>query len=457
MFDIIVIGGGPGGYAAAIRASQLGGTVALVESDRIGGTCVNRGCIPSKIWLSGAELLHQIKKADAFGIDVTVNGTNLKTVCERTAGVTGDIRMGMEGILGSNRVKLIKGRAVVKTPRMIDVDGTAYDAKKFIVATGSRLTLSDIPGAESVAITTNQIFEMETLPESVLILGGGPIETEMATLLTRFGCRVAIATEDARILPEEDRDTSQRVGQVLRAEGIEIISGCKFVSIAKDGRNSICRLSEPDDRTVEAEAILIGKRRPNTAHMGLEAVGVEIDENGSIRIDERLQTNISGIYAIGDATGGWMLSHAASAMGIVAAENAMGKAAVFNADRIPRGIWTSPEVGTVGLSEEAAEASGYDIEVGDFPYSINGLALAQDQLSGAVKIISDSRYGRILGVHVVGARATEIIGEAVLAMELEATVKEFSRSLRVHPTFSETMVEAARDAADWALYVPANR
>jgi len=457
MYDVIVIGGGPGGYAAAIRASQLGGTVALVESDLIGGTCVNRGCIPGKSWLQAAGLLHRIQKADTFGIDVTVNRVDLKVVGERTAGVVGDIRMGMEGILGSNKVKLIKGRAVVKTPRIIDVDGTRYDARKIIIATGSRLDLPELPGAEDVAISTNQIFEMEKFPDSVLILGGGAIEAEMATLLTRFGCRVVIDTEDARILPREDRDTSQRVGQALRTEGVEIVSRCKFASIEKKGQTCICHLSEPEGRVIETEAILIGMRRPNTAHIGLEAIGIAPEADGSIRVDERLQTEINGIYAIGDAIGGHMLSHAASAMGIVAAENAMGRSATFNAERTPRGIWAIPEVGSVGLSEEEAEARGHDIEVGDFPYSINGLALARDQLVGAVKIISDSRHGQILGVHVVGARATEIIGEAVLAMELEATVREFSRSLRVHPTFSETMVEAARDAAQWALYVPANR
>jgi len=457
MFDIIVVGGGPGGYAAAIRASQLGAAVALVESDQIGGTCVNRGCIPSKTWLRGAELLQQIKKADIFGIDAQVNRVNLKTLCERTVGVTGDIRMGMEGILGSNRIKVIKGRAVLKTPGIIDVDGTVYDTRKIIIATGSRLTAPHITGVESLAMTTNQIFQMEALPESVLVLGGGIIETEMATLLTRLGCRVVLATEDARILPQEDRDSGQRVGQAMRGEGIEIISRCKFTSVAKAGRTCTCGLSEPTARTVESETILIGMRKPNTRHMGFEDVGIEIDENGAIRVDDRLQTNIGGIYAIGDATGGWMLSHAASAMGIVAAENAMGKTAAFSADRVPRGIWTSPQVGAVGLSEEDAEARGYDIEVGDFPYSINGLALAQDRLTGAVKIVSDAKYGKILGVHVVGACATEIIGEAVLAMELEATISEFSKSIRVHPTFSEAMVEAARDAAQWALYVPANR
>lgn len=457
MFDIIVIGGGPGGYAAAIRAAQLGGKVAVIESDQIGGTCVNRGCIPAKTWLRAAALVREIRKADVFGIHADVTGVDLKTLCSRTAGVTGDIRMGMEGILGSNRIRVIRGRAVVKTPSLIDVDGTVYDTRQIIIATGSRPAVPDIANAESVAMTTNQVFEMETLPESILILGGGIIETEMATLMTRLGSRVVLATEDARILPREDRDTSQRVSQRLRAEGLDIMTRCKFASIEKTGGTCTLYLSEPEERTVAAEAVLIGMRRPNTDHMGFTQLGIEIDENGGIRVDGRLQTTIGGIYAIGDAVGGWMLSHAASAMGIVAAENAMGKPATFNADRVPRGIWAAAEAGAVGLSEEEAEAQGYDIEVGDFPYSINGLALAYDQLAGAVKIVSDARSGKILGVHVVGMGAVEVIGEAVLAMELEATVTELAKSIRVHPTFSETMVECARDAAQWALYLPANR
>jgi dihydrolipoamide dehydrogenase len=290
---------------------------------------------------------------------------------------------------------------------------------------------------------------MESSAESYLILGSGAIETEMATLLTRIGCKVTLAFDHARILPQEDRDTSQRVGNLMHVEGVQIIPRCKVLSLTGTMKKCTCELYDREKRVIEVDRVLVGKRRPNTTHMGFERIGIRLNDDGSIWIDERLQTNVNNIYAVGDVTGGRMFSHAASAMGIVAAENALGKDVLFKAERVPRGIWTSPEVGAVGLSEEEAEAQGYDIEVGDFPYAINGLAMAHDQRKGAVKIVSDAKYGSILGVHVVGARATEIIGEAVLAMELEATVNEFARSLRVHPTFSESMVEAARDAADW--------
>jgi dihydrolipoamide dehydrogenase len=259
--------------------------------------------------------------------------------------------------------------------------------------------------------------------------------------------------EDRSVLPREDQDSRQRVGQALRAEGVDILARHRLVSVETSKKGCLCKLSGTEERTLEVEKVLVSARKPNTAHMGLEQAGIHINDDGGIKVNDQLQTSVGTVYAIGDATGGWMLSHAASTMGIVAAENAMGKTGTFKSDLVPRGIWSSPQVGAVGLTEEQAEAQGYDIETGDFPYTINALAMAQDQLTGAVKIVSDTKYGRILGVHVVGARATELIGEAVLAMELEATVREFTRSIRVHPTFSETLVEASRDAANWALYL----
>lgn len=454
MFDIIIIGGGPGGYAAAIRASQLGGKVALVESGQIGGTCVNRGCIPGKIWLRAAHLLKQIKGAEAFGIRAEVQNVDFSAIIERKNGVANDIRMGMESLLGKNRVNVISGRAVLRNRRSVEVDGAVHETRKVIIATGSRMDVPDVKGLEDSAITTNEVFDMKAAPSSVLIWGAGTIEVEMATLLNLMGAKVTIAMESQRVLPREDGDTGQRLGQALRSDGVEILARHTLKSVRKSKNGFICQLSAKEDREVEVEKVLVGARRPNTAHLGLESVGVRIKDDGAIQVNDRLETTIGGIYAIGDAVGGWMLSHAASAMGIVAAENAMGKTSKFPFELIPRGIWTIPQVGAVGLSEAEAEDQGYEVEMGDFPYPINGLAMAQDQLTGAVKIVSDSRYGKILGVHVVGAQAVELVGQAVLAMQLESTVGEFAKSIAVHPTFSETLVEASRDAAQWALYLP---
>ena len=455
MYDVIVIGGGSGGYAASIRASQLGAKVALVEAAETGGTCVNRGCIPTKVWLRAASFLRNIKTADEFGINASVKKTDLKVIVDRKSGVSGDIRMGMEGLLQNNSVEVVRGRAVLKSSQEIDVEGTTLEAKKIIIATGSSLAATDIPGLNEAAMTTDQVLEMVKAPSSILIWGtAGPIEVEMAVLLSAFGCKVYLSTKEPRLLPKEDHDTSQRIAQAFREQGVEILPRLTLKSVKKSKQGYTCMLSGSKEKTVEVEKVLVSSRKSNTADIGLKEVGVKLNEDGSILINEKLETSVEGIYAIGDATGGWMLSHASSSMAVTAAENAMGKTNSFPFHLIPRGIWTYPEVGAVGLSEEEAEKKGIDIEIGDFPYSINGLAMCRNEISGNVKIVSDARYGEILGVHIVGNHATDLVGEAVLAMQLEATTRELANSIRVHPTFSETVVDSARDAENWALYLP---
>ena len=454
MYDVVVIGGGPGGYAAAIRASQLGGKVALVEAAEIGGTCVNRGCIPTKVWLHAANLIQLIKRADEFGIKTSAEEIDLQSLVTRRNGVSSDTRMGMEGILRNNGVELIRGVGVLKSPREIDVDGTIFEAKKMILATGSRLDIPDIPGLEEAALTTDQVLEMEKVPSSVLVCGSGPIELEMATLLNAFACKVYLVPGPDGLLPREDRTPRQWVTKGLKQQGVELLRRFTLESVHKSKKQYKVKLSGPEDRTLDVERVLVASRKPNIAHLGLEKIGVRLNETGGIWVNERLETSVGGIFAIGDATGGWMLAHASSAMGITAGENTMGKKYTFAFHLIPRGIWTLPEVGAVGLTEKEAKKKGMDLQIGDFPYSIDGLAMARNQMEGSVKIISDARYGEILGVHIVGACATELIGEAVLSMQLEATVQELSKSIRVHPTFSESVVDSARDALNWALYLP---
>ncbi len=456
MFDVLVIGGGPGGYAAAIRASQLGGKAALVECAEIGGTCVNRGCIPGKIWMRAAALLHLMRGAREFGIKAAIEPVDFKTIVDRKNGVSGEIRMGMEALLQNNGVEVVRGRAVLKSPREIDVEGRVHEAKRIIIATGSSLAFPAIQGLKEAAITTDQVLEMTQTPSSILIRDSGCIEVEMAFLLNTFGCKVVLATESPRILPMEDHDTSQRIAQSLREKGVEVLTrhALKSVSKSESGAGWSCVISGAKERSVEVQNVLVASRKPALTDMGIQQVGVELNEEGGIRVNNRLETSVQGIYAIGDATGGWMLSHAASSMAITAAGNCMGKTGVYPFHLIPRGLWTFPEMGAVGMSEEQAEKKGLEIDVGSFPYAINGLAMTRGQVEGAVKIVSNARQGEILGVHIVGAGATDLVGEAVLAMQLEATVNELARSIRLHPTYSETVVDAARDAAGWALYLP---
>ena len=454
MYDVVVIGGGPGGYAASIRASQLGGKVALVEAGEIGGTCVNSGCIPTKVWQRSAYLLHNIRMGHEFGIKVAVEDLDFKAIVDRKNGVIGDIRMGMKGLLGNNGVELVRGHAVLKNSQEVNVEGTILEARKVIIATGSRLDIPDIPGLKEVAMTTDQFLDLERVPACVLVLGTLPMAVEIANTLSVFGSKVYLATEHSRILPQEDHETSQRIAQALRKQGVELLLKYTLKSVRKSENVYEAILAGPNERLVEVEKVLVSQRKPNTTNTGLDQVGVKLNEDCGIAVNDKLETSVPGIYAVGDATGGWMLSHAASSMAVTAAENAMDQAKSFPFHLIPRGIWTIPQVGAVGLSEEEAESKGIDVEVGDFPYTINGLAMVCNEMAGSVKIISESRYGEILGVHIVAANATELVGEAVLAMQLECTVKELARSIRVHPTFSESVVDAGRDALNWALYLP---
>jgi dihydrolipoamide dehydrogenase len=454
MYDVMIIGGGSGGYAAAIRAAQLGAKVILAEGAETGGTCVNRGCIPSKVWQRAGDLLDRIKSGRDYGIDASVGEINFKGLVERKNGVSAEIRMGMEALLQNNGVEVVKGHAVIKSPHEVEVDGRIIETQKVIIATGSSLAAPAVPGLKKAAMTTDDVLEMTTIPESILVCGAGYIEVEMAFLLNTFQCKVVMATGSARILPMEDSETSQRISQALRERDVEIIPRVTLESVKTTKSGTTCKLAGPKEREVKVQKVLVSARVPNTSDLGLENLGVTLNEDKGIRVNHLLETSVKGIYAIGDATGGTMLSHAASSMAVFAAENAMGASNAYPFDLIPRCLWTQPEMGSVGLSEEEAEEKGFDVETGDFPYAINGMAMSRNQVDGAVKIVSDAQYGEILGVHIVGSNATEIIGEAVTAMQLEATVQELARGIRVHPTFSEAVVDAARDAGKWALYLP---
>ncbi|EMS81476.1 dihydrolipoyl dehydrogenase [Desulfotignum phosphitoxidans] len=454
MYDVMIIGGGSGGYAAAIRAAQLGANVILAECGETGGTCVNRGCIPSKVWLKAGDLYSQMKKADAFGINFSSEEIDLNTLKERKSGVSAEIQMGMEALMQNNGVEFIKGRAVIKSPREVDVDGQTIETKKIIVATGSSLEAPDIPGLDKAGMTTDDVLEMTEVPESILVCGFGYIEVEMAFLLNTFGCSVTMVGNAARILPGEDSETSQRIAQALREKGVQIIPKASVESVKTTKKGSVCVLSGAKEESVTVKKVLVSKRIPNTKDLGLEELGVKLNDDNGIQVNDRLESSVEGIFAIGDVTGGSMLSHTASSMAVFAAENAMGQDNCYPFHLIPRCLWTQPEMGSVGLSEDEAEEKGYDVETGAFPYAVNGLAMVRNQVDGAVKVVFDTKYGEILGVHIVGSNATEVIGEAVMAMQLECTVQELARSIRVHPTFSEAVVDAARDAGGWALFLP---
>jgi len=454
MYDAVIVGGGPGGYAASIRSAQLGGKAALVEAADIGGTCVNRGCIPAKVWGQGAYLNRLIQNAEAFGITATVKSTDLSVLVDRKNGASADIKMGMGGLLGNNGIEVIAGNGIIKGPGVVEVDGKQLETKSIIIATGTTPVLPEIKGIKDVHLSTDQLFAMDQVPESVLVYGADHVEVEMASILNAFGCKVRLAFEDARILPAEDGDTSQRIAAILRDQGVEILPRVSLKSVKKSGKRFQTVLAGNKEQSVTVNRILTSIRHPNTREIGLETAGIALDDKGFIKVDENLKTNIDSVYAVGDVTGGWQLSYAATAMGVVAAENAIGQSSIFNNRLVPRGLNTFPEAAAVGLSEEEAEQMGYEVEVGNFPMSINGVAIARGELDGAVKIVSDAQYGEVLGVHIVGSHASELIWGAGLAMQMEATVEDIARTIVVHPTFSESITLASQDAMDWSLYLP---
>ena len=454
MYDVIVIGGGPGGYAAAIRASQLGGRVAMVEAAEIGGTCVNRGCLPSKVWARAAFFKQSLAAMAEFGVKAAFEGMDLARIVARKEGVSGDVRMGMAGLLSQNKIEVIAGRAQLENPQTVAVDGKPLETRQVILATGAATVAPEIPGLEAALLTADQVYQMTALPGAVLVCGGGHIEVETAAVLNALGTKVTLVFGTPRILPEEDGDVGQRLGQALRDQGVELVPRTTLKSVKRAATGFEALLSGSKEQAVAVDRVLTAGRRPNSAGLGLESIGVRLGSGGEIEVDRYQRTNVPNIYAVGDVTGGWMLSFAATVMGVVAAENAMGVSSVFRSRLVPRGIFTLPEAAAVGLSEEAAEAEGYEVETGDFPMSINGLALSYGELDGAAKVVVDGRYGEVLGVHLVGGRATELIWGAAQALQLETTTEDLARSLAVHPTFSEALVMAAQNALGWALYLP---
>jgi dihydrolipoamide dehydrogenase len=304
-------------------------------------------------------------------------------------------------------------------------------------------------------MTTDDALDMTRAPSAVLVWGeAGALEVEMAALLNGLGSKVFLVTPSPRILPMEDHDTSQRLAQAFREQGIQVITRSNLEAVKKSKKRFEALISGRKEQTLEIEKVLIAARKPNLDGLGLKQVGVRQNEDGSVQVDEKLQTSVKGVFAIGDITGGWMNSHAASSMGVTAAENAMGQTNEFPFHLIPRVLWTTPQVGAVGMTEEEAEKKGFDVDIGDFPYPINGLAMSYGEVDGSVKVVSDAATEEILGIHIVGANATELVGEAVMALQLECTTDELAHTIRPHPTFSEGMMDAGRDSAGWALYLP---
>ncbi|MFC1915845.1 dihydrolipoyl dehydrogenase [Chloroflexota bacterium] len=457
--DIVIIGGGPAGYVAAIRAAQLGGKVTLIENDALGGTCLNRGCIPSKSLLHSVELYQSIKNAAQYGINTSDVSIDLAKMQSHKNKIISMLVSGVQSLLAGNKVEVIKGQAKLASPGQVEIDGPetkqTIQAKKTILATGSKPTRLPIPGADSPSgiINAESILNLDYIPKSLLMIGGGVIGVEMATILARLGSKVTIVEMLPHILPLEDAESASILARALKTDGIQIYEGVKVGRIeeSREGKVAVISTGETEQKLeVEVVAIAVGYS-PNTEGLGLEEAGVAASKQG-IQTNEHMETNAPGIYAAGDATGGIMLAYVAMEEAVVAAENALGRNSTIDYQAIPRCTFTLPELASVGLTEAEATAQGYQIRLGKFPFAANGMATILGERRGQVKIITEQKYGQILGVHIIGPGATALIAEAALAMKLDATPQEIINTMHAHPTLSEALREAALDVSGETIH-----
>lgn len=458
--DIVIIGGGPAGYVAAIRASQLGGKVTLIESDALGGTCLNRGCIPSKSLLHAVGLYQSMKNAEQYGINATGVSIDLAKMIARKNSVKSMLVSGVQSLLAGNKVEVIKGRAKLTTSSQVEINTEqgqkqTFSAKKVILATGSKPMTLPIPGADSPSgiINAESILDIDYIPKSLLMIGGGVIGVEMATILAKLGSQVSIVEMLPHILPVEDAELTSILGRALTEDGVQIYEGTKVSQIEDiDGGKSVTVSTGGAEKKLEAEVVAIGVGyRPNTGDIGLEAAGVAVNK-GAIQVNDNMETSVPNIYAAGDAIGGMMLAYVAMEEGVIAAENATGRNSAIDYQAVPRCVFTLPELASVGLTEEEAIAQEYQIQVGKFPFAANSMAAILGERKGLVKIISEQKYGQILGVHIIGPRATELIAEATLAMKLDVTPQEIIATIHSHPSLSEAFREAALDITGEAIH-----
>jgi dihydrolipoamide dehydrogenase len=462
-FDIVVVGGGPAGYVAAIKAAQLGYSTACVEDQFLGGVCLNIGCIPTKALLESAAMISRLGHAREFGIDVGEIRTDLARAVKRSRQVSERMGKGIGFLFKKNKVTHFEGRGALAGKGKVEVAGKdgkkqTITGKHVIIATGSRpksLPFLQIDN-DRIWDSTDAMMAQEP-PRTLAVVGAGAIGCEFADVYAAFGTKVVIIEALDRILPLEDRDCSAVVEKSYRKRGMEVHTGAKLrkAEVGKKGVKLTVETAKGESLTIEADRVLsaIG-RAPNVEDIGLEKAGVKLTDSGFIQVDRRMRTNVEGVYAIGDVAGPPLLAHKGSHEGVACVEGIHGdEHAGIDYDNIPNCTYCHPEVASVGLTEQAAREKGLDIEVGTFPWTANGRALTAGETEGFVKIIRDKRYSEVVGAHIVGPHATELIAEFVVGRHLETTAEEMDRAMHPHPTLSEAVGEAALASLGHALHI----
>lgn len=461
-FDLVIVGGGPGGYVAAIRAAQLGMKVAVIEKDKLGGLCLNWGCIPSKALLRSAEVYHLLQHVQDFGLSVSNISFEWQKIIQRSRKVSEQINKGVHFLFRKNKIEHIDGAGRLRKGNIVEVtkDGKAvgeYKGKNIIIATGgSHRTIPGVPLDRKRVITSTEAMIMSEMPKSMIVIGGGPIGVEFAYFYNAFGCKVTIIEMMPQILPLEDEEVVKALTANFKKSGITIATNAKVSGVNASAKDvTVSYTVDGAEKSVTGEVALMAIGfSGQTSNLGLEEVGVTV-EKSFINADRRnYSTNVPGVYAIGDVIGAPLLAHVASAEGIACIEHIAGKAPhPVNYNNIPGCTYCQPQVGSVGLTEKQARENGYDVAVGRFPFRPLGKAVAAGETEGFVKLVVDKKYGEILGAHILGSEATDLIAELVAARALESTVHHLAKIVHAHPTFTEAVMEAAADALGEAIHI----
>ena len=455
-YDIIVLGSGPGGYVAAIRASQLGFKTAIIEKESLGGICLNWGCIPTKALLKSAQVFEYLKHAEDYGLKVKGAEHDFDAVVKRSRGVAEGMSGGVKFLMKKNKIDVIDGFGKLKTGKKIDVDGTEYSADHIIIATGARSReLPSLPQDGKKVIGYRKAMTLEKQPKKMIVVGSGAIGVEFAYFYNSMGTEVTIVEYLDKIVPVEDDEVSKQLERSFKKNGIKIMTSAEVTSVDTSGKGVKATVkTKKGEEVLEADIVLSAVGiKSNIENIGLEDVGIAVDRD-KILVNDFYQTNIPGYYAIGDVTPGQALAHVASAEGILCVEKIAGQhVEALDYGNIPGCTYCSPEIASVGLTEEQAKEKGFDIKVGKFPFSASGKASAAGTKDGFVKVIFDAKYGEWLGCHMIGAGVTDMIAEAVLGRKLETTGHEVLKTVHPHPTMSEAVMEAVAAAYDEVIHL----